>query len=147
MKKFLNILSIAAAFTLTVPAFAKDAAKKEAPPAVKPEEKKAESKKDHYPLHGEVVAVTDTLLTIKGGKDKPDHLFDITKETKIHAGDKPATVKDIKVGQTVTGYIHKLEKGNPELVSLNVAPIEKKKDEKKEEEKKPATPDTKKKVK
>ncbi len=148
MKKFLNILSIIAAFTLTVPVIAKDAAKKEAAPAAKPAEKKTESKKDHYPLYGEVVAITDTLLTIKGGKDKPDRMYDITKDTKITKDDKPATVKDAKIGQWVGGYIHKApegDKGNDDLVHLNLSA--KQKEEKKAEEKKPATPEPKKKVK
>ncbi len=147
MKKIFNILSIAAALTLTVPAFAKDAVKKEAAPAAKPEEKKADAKKDHYPLYGELVAITDTLLTIKGGKDKPDRMFDITKDTKITKDDKPATVKDAKIGQWVGGYIHNAPEGdktNDDLVHLNLSA--KQKAEKKEEVKK-EEPAPKKKVK
>jgi hypothetical protein len=146
MKKIINILSIAAALTLTVPAFAKDTVKNEAAPAeAKPAEKKSEAKKDHYPLYGEVVAITDTLLTIKGGKDKPDRMFDITKDTKITMDDKPATVKDAKIGQWVGGYIHKAaegDKSNDDLVHLNLSA--KQKEEKKMEEKKSAPVETKK---
>lgn len=157
MKTILNIFSIAAALTLTVPAFAKDTVKKEPAPAAKPAEKtekKADTKKDHYPLYGEVVAITETLLTIKGGKDKPDRMFNITKDTKITLDDKPATVKDAKIGQWVGGYIHNApegDKSNDDLVHLNLSAKqkeekkveEKKVEEKKVEEKKPAA-DTKK---
>lgn len=145
MKKLFNILTIAAAFTLTVPAFAKDAVKKEAAPVAKPAEKKEEAKKmDHLPLYGEVVSITDTLLTVKGGKDKPNREFVIDAETKITKDDKPATVKDATVGHWVGGSYKKGDKENT-LLSLNLSA--KQKDEKKAEEKKPATPETKKKVK
>ena len=144
MKKFLNILSIAAAFTLTVPVIAKDAAKKEAAPAAKPTEKKEETKKmDHLPLYGEVVAITDKLLTVKGGKDKPDREFVIDAETKITKDEKEATVKDATVGQWIGGSYKKGEKENT-LLSLNLSA--KQKEVKKAEEKKPATPAPKKKV-
>lgn len=150
MKKIFNILTITAALTLTVPVIAKDAAKKEAAPAEKAAEKKPDAKKDHYPLYGEVVSITDTLLTVKGGKDKPDRTYDITKDTKITKDDKPATVADAKVGQWVGGYVHKAaegDKGNDAIVSLNLSAKQKaeKKDDKKVEEKKPATEPKKKK--
>ena len=134
MKKIITILSIITATAFIAPAPVYSAEKKKpAAPETKPEEKKTDAKKDHYPLNGVVVSITDSLLVTKGGEGKEDHKFDITKETKIHAGDKAATVKDVKVGQRVTGYVHKMEKGNPELVSLNVAPVDKKKEEPKTE--------------
>lgn len=143
MKKIFNILSIAAAFTLTVPAFAKDAAKKEAAAVVKPAEKKEEAKKtDHLPLYGEIVSITDKLLTVKGGKDKPNREFVIDAETKITKDEKPATVKDAKEGQWVGGSYKKGEKENV-LLSLNLSA--KQKEEKKTEEKKPAPTEKKKK--
>lgn len=132
MKKIISILSIAAAAAFIVPAPAFSAEKKKTTTAeTKPEEKKSDSKKDHYPLNGVVVSISKTVLVIKGGEGKEDRKFDITKDTKIHAGEKSATIDDVKAGQRVTGYVHKMEKGNPELVSLNVAPVEKKADEKK----------------
>ena len=137
--KTTSILSaVLLAFALSGPAVsAAETKKKPAAPETKPEEKKSDAKRDHYPLNGVVVSVSKTLLVTKGGEGKEDHKFDITKETKIHAGEKAATVDDVKVGQRVTGYVHKMEKGNPELVSLNVAPVEKKKEG---DEKKPETP-------
>lgn len=135
MKKFLNILSIIAAFTLTAPVIAKDAAKKEAAPAAKPAEKKEEAKKmEHLPLYGEVISITDKLLTIKGGKDKPNREFVIDAETKIIKDEKAATVKDATVGHWVGGSYKKGEKENT-LLSLNLSA--KQKEEKKAEEKKP----------
>jgi len=77
-------------------------------------------KRDTYPLYGEVVAVTNTLLTIKGGKDKPERKFDINKDTKIHNDEKPATIADVKVGAWVGGSVKSTATGNPLLLSLNV---------------------------
>lgn len=142
MKKILNSLTIIAAFTLSVPAFAKDATKKEAAPVVapKPAEKKDEAKKpEHLPLYGEVVSITDKLLTIKGGVLKPNREYVITAETKITKDDKPAAVKDVTVGHWVGGSYAKQEKENV-LHSLNLSvkqKEEKKADDKKVEEKKP----------
>ena len=138
MKIITSMLTLIAAFTLAVPVTSNaETKKKPAATETKTDDKKADDKKkDHYPLNGVVVSISKTLLVTKGGEGKEDHKFDITKETKIHAGDKPATVDDVKVGQRVTGYVHKMEKGNPELVSLNVAPAVKKDDAKTETPKK-----------
>jgi hypothetical protein len=134
MKKLITILSIIAAAAVITPSTAFSAEKKKPAADSKTEEKKDDSKKkDTYPLYGEVTAVTDSLLTIKGGEGKPDRKFDITKDTKIHNGDKPATVKDIKVGAWVGGLAKKEDKGNPEALNINVGV--KQKSEKKDDSK------------
>ena len=92
-----------------------------APAPAKPAAPAAEkAKRDTYPLYGEVVAVTPKLLTIKGGKGKEDRKFDITADTVIHAGEKSATIADVKVGRKVGGLLKKSDgKGNDTVVKLN----------------------------
>ncbi len=140
MKTIFTLLSAIAFMGLAMPTTTMAAKKKTdttTPDTSKTDDKKDDKKKkDTYPLYGEVVSITDSLLTIKGGKDKPDRKFDITKDTKIHNGDKPATVKDVKTGAWVGGLVKKKaegEKGNDVLESLNtdVKQKEDKKDDKK----------------
>ena len=112
-------LTAAIALAFTPAQAAKPPAKTPAAPAAeKPAD--AKPKKDTYPLYGEVVAVTPKLLTIKGGKDKPDRKFDITADTKIVDADKDAKIGDIKVGRKVGGLVKKAESGNPTVLKINV---------------------------
>jgi len=105
----------------------------------------SDARRDHYPLRGELVSVSPTLLVLKGGKAKPERRFEITSETKITKDDHPATVSDAKEGQQVTGYVHKNDKGNPRIVSLNLSPKQKEKaDAAKDGKKGEAGPDKKK---
>lgn len=93
-----------------------------APEAAKKEETNSGAKKDHYPLYGQIVSITASTLTIKGGEGKPDRKFDITKDTVIKKDDKAATPKDAVEGQWVGGYVKKREgKGNDEVISLNLS--------------------------
>lgn len=87
----------------------------------------ATAKRNHFPLVGEVVSISDTLLVLKGGKGKEDRKYEISAGTKIMKDDKPATVKDAAAGQRVTGSVHKTDKGNLQLVSLNLSPKQKQK--------------------
>jgi len=124
MKTKFIIASLGAAVALALtPA---QAAKPKAPetPAAAPtktaEPAAEKAKRDTYPLYGEVVAVTPKLLTIKGGKGKEDRKYDITADTVIHAGDKSATIADVKVGRKVGGLLKKSGgKGNDTVVKLN----------------------------
>lgn len=147
MKTATIVTAFILGFFLSVPT-AFTAEKKKPAPAepAKKEEAKTDVKKDHYPLYGQVVSITASTLTIKGGEGKPDRKFDINKDTTIKKDDKPATIKDVKEGQWVGGYVKKDSdgKGNDELVSLNLSAKQK---ESKPEEKKPETPTTPKKKK
>lgn len=123
------------------------AEKKKPAPAetAKKEEPKTDARKDHYPLYGQLVSITASTLTIKGGEGKADRKFDITKDTVIKKDDKAATAKDAKEGQWVGGYVKKSGgKGNDELVSLNLSAKQK---EAKADDKKPETTTTPKKKK
>ncbi len=145
MKTTSLLSTIILAFTLSIPAaFSADKNKDKAPEAAEPakkEEPKAASKKDHYPLYGQFVSVTDTTLTVKGGEGKPDRTFAMTKDSTIKKDGKAATAKDAVTGQWVGGYVKKAAgDGNDEIVSLNLSPKQKnaKTDVKPAEEKKPA---------
>ncbi len=151
--KITTILStVILAFALSIPA-AFSADKKKAPEApaepAKKEEAKSDAKKDHYPLYGQLVSITDTTLTVKGGEGKPDRNFAITKDTTVKKDGKAAAAKDAVTGQWVGGYVKKAAgDGNDEIVSLNLSPKQKdaKSEDKAAEEKKPAATTSKKKA-
>lgn len=122
------------------------AEKQKAAETAKKEATTSDAKRDHYPLYGQIVSITASTLTIKGGEGKPDRKFDMTKDTVIRKDDKAATAKDATEGQWVGGYVKRSSgKGYDEIVSLNLSAKQK---EIKSEEKKPeakATPKKKKK--
>lgn len=89
-------------------------------------EKGAKPKRDTYPLYGKVVSINATTLVIKGGVDKPNRTFVLSKDTEIVDGDKAATVSDVKTGHWVGGLIKKVEKGDDQLLKLNVGVKQKK---------------------
>lgn len=116
--------ALALVIALSAPAFPaekKPAADKPAEAAKAAEPKKETPvKRDTYPLYGVVVSATDNLLTIKGGDGKPDRKYTLTSGTKIHDGDKPAALKDLKEGAWVGGLLKKSTTGNDTVVSLNL---------------------------
>jgi len=123
MKMITTLCSLALALSLAT-AYSAEKQKPAAKPAeaAKKEETKGDVKKDHYPLYGQVVSITASTLTIKGGEGKPDRKFDITKDTVIKKDDKAATSKDAAEGQWVGGYVKKSGgKGNDEIISLNLS--------------------------
>ena len=133
--KTTSILSTLAVTLLLAlsPAFAAEKTTKAPESSATPGKKEEAPKTDHVPLYGQVVSITPTTLTIKGGKDKPDRKFDITADTKITKDDKSATTKDAKEGQWVGGSFKKGEKGNT-LLSLNLSAKQKEvRDDKKPE--------------
>lgn len=83
-------------------------------------------KTKRYPLNGTVVSATKTTLTLKGGMakgvQKPDRIYEMTPETVILNGDKPATLADVKTGQKVGGYVEELASGKIKVLKLNVNP-------------------------
>ncbi len=128
--------AVAVAFTPAQAAKPKATTTPDATTPAKPAEKGEKAKKDTYPQTGEVVAVTPKLLTLKGGKGKEDRKFDITADTKIVDGDKPATVADVKVGKKVGCFVKKAEgSGNPTLLKLNVGISQETKPKKAEDKK------------
>jgi hypothetical protein len=77
-------------------------------------------KRDTYPLYGEVISINASTLVIKGGVDKPNRTFVINKETEIVDGEKAAKVSDVKTGHWVGGLVKKTDKGDDELLKLNI---------------------------
>lgn len=149
MKIISTLCTLVFALALSLPtAYSAEKKKSAEKPAetAKKEETKSDAKRDHYPLYGQVVSITASTLTVKGGEGKPDRKFDITKDTVIKKDDKAATSKDAKEGQWVGGYVKRSSgKGYDEIVSLNLSAKQK---EVTSEEKKPepsATPKKKKK--
>ena len=112
-------LSAAVLFAFTATPLSAAGDKPATPPAA-PAEKKAPAADTTYPLRGQVVSVTETLLTIKGGEGKKDRTYDMTKETKIVNGDAPAALADVKPGLTVGGLLSKSAQGNDKVVKINV---------------------------
>lgn len=131
MKTQLNKLALIALVSLAFPTFGHAETKKTEAAATTAE---AKPKKATYPLYGVVVSISDKELVIKGGKGKEDHHYTITKDTKFvnhpKGGDKKeAKASDVKVGAEVGGLLKKVEKGEPEVESINVGV--KQKDDKK----------------
>jgi hypothetical protein len=82
----------------------------------------AKKKPMHLPLKGTVVTVTATLLTLKGGKGKPDRKFRITPDTKVLRGESASLAVLAKIGQTVTGSYVRSPEGADTLTKLQIAP-------------------------
>ena len=143
MKHTIKSIALVALASFILPGLSHAETKKA---AAKPAEAAAEAKpkKDTYPLYGEVVSIDSSTLVIKGGADKPDRKYAITKDTAYvnHPKDgesKPAKASDVKVGAWVGGLLKKAAKGNDEVVSINVAVKQKEaKDSKEEPAKTPA---------
>jgi len=121
MKK--NILkSVLLAITATAIALAPMAGlaqetKKEAPAAKK--EAPADEKSGRaIPFREKIDALDKTAKTIKVG----ERVFQITSETKIAKGGKPATLDDAAVGDEVGGTYHKADDGKLNAASLRIGP-------------------------
>ena len=69
-------------------------------PAAKPAADAKAEKKAH-PFHGKLAEVNKVAKTITVGKS----IYQITSETKIKKGDKPATLEEGVVGEPVSGYV------------------------------------------
>jgi len=70
------------------------------------------------PFHGKLLALDKVKKTIMVGK----RTFQITSETKIKKGGKPATLEDGIVGDPVSGYVKPAEGGKWIAVSMNFGP-------------------------
>ncbi len=70
------------------------------------------------PFHGKLAAIDKVAKTITVGK----RTFQITSETKLRKGDKPATLEDGVVGEQCSGYVKPLEGGKWLASSVNFGP-------------------------
>ena len=122
MKTKLLIASLGAAVALAItPAHAAKPKGPETPAPTPAKTEPAAEKGKNHPTSGTVVAVTPKLLTLNGAKGKEDRKFDITADTKIVNGDKPATIADVKVGSKIGGYVKPSGgTGNDVILKINV---------------------------
>lgn len=76
------------------------------------------SKHSTLPFHGKLKAVDNTAKTISVG----EQTLEITSETKIMKGGKPATLTDGVIGDEVSGAYKKSEDGKLTAVSVRFGP-------------------------
>lgn len=70
------------------------------------------------PFHGKLLAMDKAAKTITVGK----RTFQITSETRIKKGGKPATFAEGVVGEPVSGYVKPAQDGKWIAVSVNFGP-------------------------
>jgi hypothetical protein len=100
--------SIAVALTISPLQTQAQSTNKTAPPAKSAEKKSdAPAKKQSIPFQGHLLEINKTAKTIKVDK----RTFEITHDTKIHRGDKEATLEDGVKGEYVTGSYKKGDDG------------------------------------
>ncbi len=69
-------------------------------------EKKEEKKSRGIPYAGTVSAIDKAAKTVTIKKTEATRTFDITPETKITKGGKPATIDDAVIGEEAAAYGH-----------------------------------------
>jgi hypothetical protein len=104
----ITLAGLLAAIVLGVPVRVSAQDKPKETPA--PTAPAAEAKAKAVPFKGKIGAVDKTAKTLTL-EDKNKRVFQITSETKIMKGDKPATLDDGLVGEVVTGSYHKGDDG------------------------------------
>ncbi len=82
------------------------------------EQKDGAAHKSAHPYHGKLAAIDKTAKTITVGKS----VYQITSETKIKKGDKPAILEDGVIGEPVSGYAKPMDGGKMFASSVNFGP-------------------------
>ena len=77
-----------------------------------------EKHKSAHPFHGKLAAVDHAAKTITIGKS----VYQITSDTKINKGGKPAVLGDGVVGEEASGYAKPMEGGKMYAATLNFGP-------------------------
>ena len=75
-------------------------------------------KKAPHPFRGKLAAVDKTAKTIRVGKS----IYQLTSETRITKGGKPATLDDAVVGEETAGYVKPNEAGEMAASSVRFGP-------------------------
>lgn len=92
--------------------------KKEKPAIEKKEAPKSENKKGRGPFNGKISAVDKIAKTITVG----ERIFQITSETKLMKGGKPATLDDAAVGEAIGGNFQKGDDGKLNAKTVHLGP-------------------------
>jgi hypothetical protein len=113
MKKNLALYALVAAALIAVPTIirAQTPASTNAPTATAPA-----AKKHGVPFKGKVAAVDTTATTVTIGTKT----YNVTSDTKILKDGKPATLADITVGETISGYAKKDDAGKLNATSISI---------------------------
>ena len=99
-------------------------------PAIEKKElKESKAKKTGVPFHGKLKAVDNAAKTLSVGT----LVIQVTSETKIMSKDKPATLLDAVVGETVSGRYARTEDGKLDALTIHLGMKEAKNELKKEE--------------
>ncbi len=110
------IIGLLAAIALMAPLSAQAEEKK----ASAEKQIQAENKANRIPFTGKLAAVDKAAMTITlDGKEKK-RTIQITAQTRIAKGGKPATLEDAIVGEEVGGQLIKSEGGKQEALSLRL---------------------------
>jgi hypothetical protein len=118
VRKLILLGFLAAAVVLPATTFAQDK------PAPKDATTKDATPKDPVkkplpgPFHGKLVALDKTAKTITVGK----RTFQITSESKISKGGKPAQLADGVVGEEVSGYVKPTDSGKLVATTVHFGP-------------------------
>ena len=75
-------------------------------------------KKAAHPFHGNLAAIDKVAKTIKLGES----VYQVTSETKITKGGKPATLDDGVVGEPVSGYAKPTDDGKMAATMIRFGP-------------------------
>ncbi len=114
------VVSLLAATIAVAPTQGFAQEKKQEKPATteKKDVPKGEKKAGHIPFHGKLGAVDNNAKTITVG----ERSFQITSETKLSKGGKPATLDDAAVGEEVSGNYQKSDDGKLSAKSVRFGP-------------------------
>ena len=117
----LNLIGLLAVTLAALPASSVAKESNTNAPAVEkkaPKESKAAKKSSKLPFHGNLKAVDKTAKTISVG----EMTLQVTSETIISKGDKPATLEDGVVGEVASGSYVKGEDGKLTVSKLRFGP-------------------------
>jgi hypothetical protein len=117
VKKYINaipVLALCAAAVVAMPASSRAQDATTNAPAVEQTAPAKPSKPRTLPFHGELASVDTNAMTLAVGK----RTFQITSQTRIFKGEKPATLSDGVAGQPVRGSYRKNDNGGLDAVTV-----------------------------
>jgi hypothetical protein len=117
-KTFLTSLAICCVVFATAFAQAQSTNKPATGKKAQTDQKEKSEHKSAHPFHGKLAAVDQAAKTITIGKS----VYQITSETKINKGGKPAVLADGVVGEEASGYAKPMEGGKMYAATLNFGP-------------------------